>query len=241
MRWLLVKDLQILRRSPLLVVILVLYPAAIALMIGLALSSPPGKPKVAIYTGVQPGHGKIHLGTQQVNVSHYAQELFASIDPLKAHSPAEAVADVRSGRALAALIIPADITQQLQAMLQGGNGNPTVQLVLNSRNPLERDLADQAIQARVDQVEQAVSKQVLKVVVHDLEQVLGGGEVNLLGQNVPLLGLRNVRTIVEGTIQSLPNGLAATARAAPGGGLRRHRDRGARVRQSGAGSDRGRR
>jgi ABC-2 type transport system permease protein len=52
MRWLLVKDLQILRRSPLLVGLLVVYPIAIALMIGFALSSPPGKPKVAFYDGV---------------------------------------------------------------------------------------------------------------------------------------------------------------------------------------------
>ncbi|HWD65020.1 MAG TPA: ABC transporter permease [Solirubrobacteraceae bacterium] len=204
MRWLLVKDLQILRRSPLLVSILVLYPAAIALMIGFALSSPPGKPRVAIYTGVKPGHGKVHLGTQQVDVSQYARELFSSIQPLQAASAGEATADVRQGRAVAALIIPADITQQLQALLQGGNGNPTVQLVLNTSNPLERNLADQAIQARVDAVEQTVSKQVLKVVVHDLQQVLNGGVVNLLGQNVPLLGLRNVRTIVTGTVQSLP-------------------------------------
>jgi len=47
MRWLFIKDLQILRRSPLLVGLLIVYPIAIALMIGFALSSPPGKPKVA--------------------------------------------------------------------------------------------------------------------------------------------------------------------------------------------------
>ena len=34
MRWLLVKDLQILRRSPLLVVLLVAYPILVALLIG---------------------------------------------------------------------------------------------------------------------------------------------------------------------------------------------------------------
>ena len=49
MRWMLVKDLQILRRSPLLVGLLIVYPIAIALMIGFALSSPPGKPTVAFY------------------------------------------------------------------------------------------------------------------------------------------------------------------------------------------------
>ena len=42
MRWLLVKDAQILKRSPLLLAMLIVYPIAIALMIGFALSSPPG-------------------------------------------------------------------------------------------------------------------------------------------------------------------------------------------------------
>ena len=37
MRWLLVKDLRILKRSPLLVTLLVLYPLIVALLIGVAL------------------------------------------------------------------------------------------------------------------------------------------------------------------------------------------------------------
>ena len=41
MRWLLLKDLQILRRSPLLVGLLVVYPIAVALMIGFAAKGPP--------------------------------------------------------------------------------------------------------------------------------------------------------------------------------------------------------
>ena len=67
MRWLLVKDLQILRRSPLLVGLLVVYPVALALMIGFAISSPPGKPKVAFYTAVAPGKGRITFGNQQLD------------------------------------------------------------------------------------------------------------------------------------------------------------------------------
>ncbi|HXD67723.1 MAG TPA: hypothetical protein VNV17_24065, partial [Solirubrobacteraceae bacterium] len=59
MRWLLIKDLQILRRSPLLVGLLVVYPIAIALMIGFALSSPPSKPTVAFYNEVPKNHGTI--------------------------------------------------------------------------------------------------------------------------------------------------------------------------------------
>jgi ABC-2 type transport system permease protein len=204
MRWLLLKDLQILRRSPLLVGLLVVYPVAIALMIGFALSSPPGKPKVAFYSQVPPGQGKISLGNQQINVSKYANQLFQSVQPIKVSSRAQAVALVRTGQASAALIIPSDIVGQIDSLVTQGVGNPTVQVILNSRDPLERQFVDQAINSRVSQVEQAVSKQVLRVAGGDLQRVLGGGTIQFLGQNVPLLGLRNTRAIVQGTIASLP-------------------------------------
>jgi ABC-2 type transport system permease protein len=204
MRWLLVKDLQILKRSPLLVGLLIAYPVAIALMIGFALSSPPGKPKVAVYTGVTPGKGPLRFGSQEINISKYASQLYQSIQPIKTRSPEEAIAKVRDGEALAALIVPADLPQQVTSLVTNGVGSPTVQLVLNSKDPLERQFAQQAISSRVNEVEQAVSKQVLRVAVSDLQEVLNGGNVSILGQNVPLLGLRNSRAIVDGTIASLP-------------------------------------
>ena len=205
MRWLLVKDLQILRRSPLLVGLLIIYPIAIALMIGFALSSPPGKPTVAFYNQVPKGRGTINLGTQKLDVASYASDLLSSVQPIKVHSQADAVAAVRDGRALAAVIIPADLPQQIQSLVTQGVGSPTVHLYLNGRDPIERQFVDQAISARINQVEQDVSKQVLRVAVTDLQQVLNGGSVQILGQTVRLLGLRNARTIVQGTLASLPS------------------------------------
>jgi hypothetical protein len=204
MRWLLVKDLQILKRSPLLVGLLIVYPIAIALMIGFALSSPPGKPKVAFFNEVPPGQGKIKLGNQQINVASYASDLLSSIQPIKVHSEAQAVAKVRDGEALAAVIIPSAIPQQIQSLVTQGVGRPTVRLYLNTKDPIEKQFVSQAISSRLSQVEQAVSKQVLRVAVTDLQEVLSGGSVQILGQNVQLLGLRNARTIIEGTIASLP-------------------------------------
>ena len=204
MRWLLIKDLQILRRSPLLVGLLVVYPIAVALMIGFALSSPPGKPAVALFNEVPAGKGIIRLGNQQLNVASYASDLLSSIQPITVHSQAQAIAAVRNGEALAAVIIPADLPQQIQSLVTQGFGSPTVHLYLNTKDPIERQFVNQAIQSRLAQVEQDVSKQVLRVAVTDLQQVLTGGTVQILGQSVPLLGLRNARTIVEGTITSLP-------------------------------------
>ena len=204
MRWLLIKDLQILRRSPLLVGLLIVYPIAIALMIGFALSSPPSKPTVAFYNQVPKGKGTINLGTQKLDVASYASALLSSVQPLKVNSQAEAIAAVREGRALAAVVIPADLPQQIQSLVTQGVGSPTVHLYLNGRDPIERQFVDQAISARINQVEQDVSKQVLRVAVNDLQQVLNGGSVQILGQTVRLLGLRNARTIVQGTLGSLP-------------------------------------
>jgi hypothetical protein len=204
MRWLLVKDLQILRRSPLLVGLLIVYPIAIALMIGFALSSPPGKPKVAFFNEVPTGQGTIHLGNQSLNVAGYASDLLRSIAPIKVSSEAQAVAKVRDGEALAAVIIPAALPQQIQSLITQGVGEPTVRLYLNTKDPLDRQYVDQAISTRINQVQADVSKRVLQVAVNDLREVLNGGTVEILGQRVHLLGLRNARTIVQGTVASLP-------------------------------------
>lgn len=204
MRWLLIKDLQILRRSPLLVVLLVVYPIVISLMIGFALSSPPGKPKVAFYDQVPRGQGHIRLGNQQLDVAGYASDLLRSIQPIRVDSLQAAKAAVRDGRALAALVVPASLPAQIQSLIEQGVGSPTVQLYLNTSNPLDREFVDQAITTRLASVEQAVSKQVLRVAVNDLQEVLDGGKVQILGQSVPLLGLRNARTIIAGTLASMP-------------------------------------
>jgi ABC-2 family transporter protein len=204
LRWLLLKDLQILRRSPLLVGLLIVYPIVIALMIGFALSSPPGKPKVAFFNEVPANQGKIHLGNQSLNVAGYASELLSSIQPIEVHSEAEAVAKVRNGEALAAVIIPAALPQQIQSLITQGVGSPTVKLYLNTKDPIDKQFVNQAISTRINQVQADVSKRVLQVAVNDLREVLNGGTVAILGQNVRLLGLRNARTIVQGTLASLP-------------------------------------
>ena len=52
MRWLLLKDLQILRRSPLQAFLLVAYPVLIAVLVGFAISRSPEKPRVAFLNEV---------------------------------------------------------------------------------------------------------------------------------------------------------------------------------------------
>ncbi len=204
MRWLLVKDLQILRRSPLLVGLLIVYPIAIALMIGFALSSPPGKPKVAFLSEVPKGQSQFSLGSEKIDASQYTADLFSSVDPIRVKTREQALAKVRSGEALAAVIIPADIVGQLKSELQTGTGQATVELALNVKDPLEQQFVDSTIKARLSDLQQALSRKIVSVAVEQLRKVLDGGNVDVAGANVSLLGLRNSRTILQGTSRSLP-------------------------------------
>ena len=97
MRWLLLKDLQILRRSPFLVVLLVAYPILISLLIGFALSRGPDKPKVAFVNEVPPSLNTFRLGNEELDASTYADELFKSIDPIRVKTVEAALDKVRSG------------------------------------------------------------------------------------------------------------------------------------------------
>src|SRR5437588_183817 len=112
-------------------------------MIGFALSSPPGKPKVAFYSGVAPGKGEIGFGSQQINISKYANQLFESIQPIKVNSPDEAIAKVRSGQAQAAVIVPSDIVAQTQDLATQGLGfaTPVLGSIGNPLNVQTTELA----------------------------------------------------------------------------------------------------
>ena len=63
MRWLLLKDLQILKRSPLLTALLVIYPIVLAVLIGFAVSRGPEKPKIAFLNEIQAEEG-LELGEE---------------------------------------------------------------------------------------------------------------------------------------------------------------------------------
>src|SRR3954453_9352213 len=113
-RWLLLKDLQILRRSPLLVAILVGYSVMVSLVVGAALSSGQTKPKVAFANLVPRENSQIALGGKRIDASKYADRLFAKVQPIRVRTREQAIAKVKSGEALGVLVCPPDASQRVQ-------------------------------------------------------------------------------------------------------------------------------
>jgi len=206
MRWLLLKDLQILKRSPLLVGVLIAYSVVVSLVAGVALSSGPGKPKVAFANLVPEDKSDVALGGRRVDATQYADKLFAKVEPIRVKTREEAIAKVKSGEALGALVVPADVTDKLQGTLGlAGGGRPTVEVYYSAENPLKTQYVKDTIDATLAEANAAISAEVLRESAKYLNVIVEGGKVGLpIVGSVDILGLRRARTIIEAAIAGLP-------------------------------------
>ncbi|MEA2142022.1 MAG: type transport system permease protein [Solirubrobacteraceae bacterium] len=204
MRWLLLKDLQILRRSPLLVALLVLYPIVIAGLVGFAVTSGPGKPKVAFLNEVPREANVVDLGGERVDVSKEALPLFDAIDPVRVRSREEALQKVRDGEVLAALIVPQNLTQKLQAAAGGTFEPATVEVYYNAEDPAKRSFVENTIQAQVQKANAALTKRLTGVAVNYLGLITDGGTIDLFGRTLNILGLNKSVAILTSIRDNVP-------------------------------------
>ena len=207
MRWLLLKDLRILRRSPLLVALLVLYPIVIAVLIGLALSAGPDKPKVAFYNGLEGKSAVVELGGDRIDLAAEGQRLFDAIDPVRVNSKEEAIQKVKDGEVLGALIIPDDLATNIQSSLEPG----TVEVYYNAEDPAKRQFVENTIKAQVQSANSALTKRVAKEALKLLDLISTGGDYSFLGQSFDVLGLERAERILAQAKAELPPGSAARA------------------------------
>jgi hypothetical protein len=206
MRWLVLKDLRILRRSPFLVALLVLYPIVLAVLIGVALSGGPDKPRVAFANLVPPGESGFSIGGRSLDAADYAGRLFESIDPIRVRTREEAIAKVRSGEALGALVLPADVGQRLRGALGlSGGPPPTVEVYYNAEDPVKRRFVESTIRARLAEANDALSDEVLREAARYIGVVVRGGKVTLpLLGDVDILGLERSRALIDAAAAGLP-------------------------------------
>ena len=200
MRWMLVKDLQILRRSKLLVGLLVIYPVAIALLIGFALSSGPEKPRLAFLNQIPATQTQINFGGERIDVDAYTDQLFEAVDRIAVQNRAQLLESVRTGEALAGLIIPADFVQKLSS---GGFNSATVEVVYNG-DALKQNFVESTVESKLALADAALARQINQVASGYIKVITTGGEINALGQNFKLLGLVESKRLLDETLKDAP-------------------------------------
>jgi len=203
MRWLLLKDLQLLRRSPLQAALLVLYPLLIAVLVGFAISRDQGDPRVAL---VSPSAEEgVQIGGQDLNIDPRTR-LCARVECIDAQSRAEAVEKVRSGDALAALIVPRNIATQVRSLATLDPARPQVEVLVNREDPVKARFVDDRISSLLAEANLLIARRIATVGGEYLGLVLNGGEFEFLGQSIPILGLRASTGILTALRPEVPPG-----------------------------------
>jgi ABC-type multidrug transport system permease subunit len=207
MRWLFLKDLQILRRSPLVLGLLLVYSVVLALVVSQAVDRGPSKPRIAVVNEIPPDAATFQLGPEKIDVNEVAEELFQSIDPVRAKTREEGLAKVRSGEALGMLVVPADIPRKLAAAIGLAGGEPpSVEFYYEGDNPLKSTQVQSAIKSRIADANRAISQKITAEAGKYLGYILHGGSFSVLGQSFDVLGLENAERIVRAVQATLPPG-----------------------------------
>ena len=203
MRWLLLKDLQIMRRSPLVTGLLVAYPIVIAVLIGFALSRGPEPPRVAFLNEVPPDT-PLEVGGESLDLAGAKSELCDRIECAPVSSEEEARQKVESGDVLGALILPADLVDKLQSLAGLTPESPTVKVLVNEEDPVKAGLVDDRINSLLAEANLRISQEVSNVSTSYLQILLNGGDFSFLGQGIQVLGLKRSEQILRGIRGQLP-------------------------------------
>ena len=204
-RWLLLKDLQILRRSPLQALLLVAYPVLIAILVGFAISRGPEKPRVAFLDEV-PAGARVSVGGQQLPAAGVGNRICARVECVHVKNRSEAAAEVHSGDVLAALILPADLVDRINSLSTLSPGTPQVEVLVNEEDPVKAQLVDERISTLLAQANLAIARRIAAEGGHYLNLLIDGGSLDVLGQRIPILGLRSSARILTALGPALPRG-----------------------------------
>lgn len=208
MRWLLLKDLQILRRSPLQATLLVAYPVLIALLVGFAISREPGPPKVAFLNAV-PAGSRVEAGGQQLPAVGVDRRICGHVDCVRVASRAAAEEKVRSGEVLAALILPANLVDRLNSLSTLHPETPEVEVIVNESDPLKAQVVNDRIESLLAQANLFIAKRIAGEGGRYLNLVVDGGRYEVLGAPIEILGLRASARILQELRPALPRSLRA--------------------------------
>ncbi|MGN6556784.1 MAG: ABC transporter permease [Solirubrobacterales bacterium] len=205
-RWLLLKDLQILRRSPLQAVLLVVYPILIAVLVGFAISRGPEKPRVAFLNEV-PAGTRITVGGAQLPQANVKGRICRRVECVFVSDRKEAEAKVKSGDVLAALILPANLVDKINSLSTLTPGVPEVEVLVNEENAVKAELVDDRIATLLAQANLAIARRIGSEGGHYLDLIVNGGEFKALGGSFHILGLRTSARILEAVTPALPKSL----------------------------------
>ncbi len=196
MRWLLLKDLQILRRSPLQAVLLVAYPVLIAVLVGFAISPESSKPRVAFLNEI-PSGSRVTVGGAQLPAIGVEGRICGRVECIHVKDKEEARQEVSSGDVLAALVLPPNLVTEINSLSTPTPGVPEVEVLVNEENPIKASAVNDRISTLLAEANLLVAKRIAGEGSRFIDLLVNGGDFTVVGQAIEILGLQETAKILE--------------------------------------------
>lgn len=175
------KDALILRRSPLLLGVLLAYPLLIAVLVGLVAGYANAKPRVALVDEDGLPH-VVAIGGHRFDVQRTIDEVSRNVTLVRL-SPKEAKRQFRSGKVVAVVTVPDGFLATLKSMVV------TPKLEVQMARGVISSRVDQQVQALVYQLNRQLQSAFIGTNLGYVRLILQGGTGTFLGREFQVLGL----------------------------------------------------
>ena len=182
------KDLLILRRSPLLAGILIAYPLAIAVLVGLVASYGSAKPRVA-FVDEDNLPATVVLGGHRFHVDRTIREVSKNVKLVRLNHD-EAERQLRDGRVVAVVTVPPGFVATLRGLVR----SPQLELEL-SRGAISSRV-EQQVQALVYSLNRQLQTAYIESNLRYVSLILEGGDGSFIGQPITVLGIAKAQRLL---------------------------------------------
>jgi hypothetical protein len=182
------KDALVLRRSPLLLGILLAYPIAIAVLVGLVASYASAKPRVALVDedNLPP---TVVVGGERFHVDRTIQRVSRNVKLVRLSADA-AERQLRTGKVVAVVTVPPGFISSLKGMVQ----SPRLELELSHGTISSR--VEQQVQALVYSLNRQLQRAYIGNNLKYVTLILNGGDGTFLGRPFNVLGLARAQALL---------------------------------------------
>jgi ABC-type multidrug transport system permease subunit len=182
------KDLRVLRRSPLLLGILVAYPILIAVLVGLVAGFASAKPRVALVDedGLPP---TVTIAGHTFHVDRTIDKVSSNVKLVRL-SPDEASHELDTGKVVAVVTVPPGFVARLRTLTQ----SPTLELQTTRGGLAPR--VQQQVQALVYSLNRQLQSAYIDQNLGYVTLILHGGKGAFLGNDFDLLGLDGAQRVL---------------------------------------------
>ncbi len=182
------KDMLVLRRSPLLLGILLAYPLAIAVLVGLVASYGSSKPRVAL-VDEDNLPATLALGGHVFHVDRTIREVSKNVKLVRLDA-GEADRQLRDGRVVAVVTVPPGFISTLRGMVQ----SPQLRLELSTGTISSR--VEQQVQALVYSLNRQLQRAYIRSNLRYMTLLLHGGDGSFLGAPITVLGIERAQRLL---------------------------------------------